>query len=133
MLLKADYPIFYSIKKKKKSTRDWWFGLIFNAQFIFGKQCFNLFFMLNLFIKFFQDRMLLLCYINSHLIPFLIIPFALRKILLYHLSFFLSVYITLRLTFVKHSEAATRGALCKKLFLEISQNLQENTCARSLF
>ena len=26
-------------------------------------------------------------------------------------------------------EAATRGALCKKMFLKISQNSQENTCA----
>ena len=30
-------------------------------------------------------------------------------------------------------EAATRGVLCKKLFLEISQNSQENTCARVSF
>ena len=30
-------------------------------------------------------------------------------------------------------EAATRGALWKKLFLEISQNSQENTCARASF
>ena len=28
------------------------------------------------------------------------------------------------------SEAATRGVLCKKVFYEISQNSQENTCAR---
>ena len=27
-------------------------------------------------------------------------------------------------------EAATRGVLCKKVLLEISQNLQENICAR---
>ena len=27
------------------------------------------------------------------------------------------------------SEAATKGVLCKKVFLEISQNSQENTCA----
>ena len=31
--------------------------------------------------------------------------------------------------FVK-TEAATRGVLWKKVFLEISQNSQENTCAR---
>ena len=31
------------------------------------------------------------------------------------------------------SEAATRGALWKKVFLEISQNSQENTCARVFF
>ena len=30
-------------------------------------------------------------------------------------------------------EAATGGVLCKKLFLEISQNSQENTCARDSF
>ena len=29
-----------------------------------------------------------------------------------------------------NSEAATRGVLCKKVFLEISQNSQENACAR---
>ena len=28
------------------------------------------------------------------------------------------------------SEALARGVLCKKVFLEILQNLQENTCAR---
>ena len=31
------------------------------------------------------------------------------------------------------SEAATRGALCKKVFLETSQNSQENTCVRVSF
>ena len=30
-------------------------------------------------------------------------------------------------------EAATRGALCKKAFLEISHNLQEDTCAWASF
>ena len=30
-------------------------------------------------------------------------------------------------------EAGTRGALLKKVFLEISQNSQENTCARVSF
>ena len=30
-------------------------------------------------------------------------------------------------------EAATRGVLQKKVFLEISQNLQENTCAKVSF
>ena len=34
---------------------------------------------------------------------------------------------------MKHTEAATRSVLCKKLFLEISQNSQENTCARGSF
>ena len=33
----------------------------------------------------------------------------------------------------KFSEAATRGVLCQKVFLEISQNSQENTCARVTF
>ena len=31
------------------------------------------------------------------------------------------------------SEAATRGVLCKEVFLKISQNSQENTCARVSF
>ena len=31
------------------------------------------------------------------------------------------------------SELVTRGVLCKKVFLEISQNSQENTCARVSF
>ena len=31
------------------------------------------------------------------------------------------------------SELATRGVLCKKVFLGISQNSQENTCARVSF
>ena len=30
-------------------------------------------------------------------------------------------------------EAATRGVLYKKVFLEISQNSRENTCARDSF
>ena len=30
-------------------------------------------------------------------------------------------------------KAATRGVLCKKVFLEILQNSQENTCARTSF
>ena len=30
-------------------------------------------------------------------------------------------------------EAATRGVLCKKVFLEISRNSQENTCVRVSF
>ena len=30
-------------------------------------------------------------------------------------------------------EAATRGVLCKEVFLEISQNSKENTCARASF
>ena len=43
--------------------------------------------------------------------------------------------IAISITIVKilFSEAATRGVLCKKVFLEISQNSQENTCARVLF
>ena len=32
-----------------------------------------------------------------------------------------------------HTEAATRGVLYKKVFLEILQNSQENTCARASF
>ena len=34
---------------------------------------------------------------------------------------------------IKPSEAATRGVLFKKVFLEISQNSQENACARASF
>ena len=33
----------------------------------------------------------------------------------------------------KGTEAATGGVLCKKVFLKISQNSQENTCARASF
>ena len=32
-----------------------------------------------------------------------------------------------------NSEAATRGVLLKEMFLEISQNLQGNICARDSF
>ena len=32
-----------------------------------------------------------------------------------------------------HQEAATRGVLCKKVFLEVSQNSQKNACARVSF
>ena len=38
--------------------------------------------------------------------------------------------VNLQFKHVKNTEAATRGALCKKVFLEISKNLQDNTCAR---
>ena len=34
---------------------------------------------------------------------------------------------------VQEKEAATRGVLWKKVFLEISQNSQENTCVRASF
>ena len=34
---------------------------------------------------------------------------------------------------LKNSEAATRGVLRKKVFLEILQTSQENTCARASF
>ena len=34
---------------------------------------------------------------------------------------------------IRELEAATRGLLYKKVFLQISQHSQENTCARSLF
>ena len=34
---------------------------------------------------------------------------------------------------VQGSEAATKGVLRKKVFLKISQNWQENTCARGSF
>ena len=37
------------------------------------------------------------------------------------------------LTETELTEAATRGFLCKKVFLQISQNSQENTCARVSF
>ena len=33
----------------------------------------------------------------------------------------------------EHSEAATGGVLLEKVFLQISQNSQENTCARVSF
>ena len=35
--------------------------------------------------------------------------------------------------FSAFTEATTRGVLCKKAFLEISQNSQENTCVRASF
>ena len=37
------------------------------------------------------------------------------------------------MNFGDNTEAATRGVLQKKVFLEISQNSQENTCARVSF
>ena len=40
---------------------------------------------------------------------------------------------TVKLIDTKYSEAATRGVLYKKVFLKISQNSQENTCARVSF
>ena len=37
------------------------------------------------------------------------------------------------ISYMTELEATTRGALCRKVFLEISQNWQENTCARVSF
>ena len=44
---------------------------------------------------------------------------------------FLQIYLSAALMWL--AEAATRGILCKKVFLEISPNAQENTCARVSF
>ena len=41
-------------------------------------------------------------------------------------------YLFFRLNLL-NTEAATRGVLCSRLFLEISQNSQESTCARVSF
>ena len=57
----------------------------------------------------------------------------------YHVLFFSKMIdkcgmtITFRISFVLYSEAANRGVLSKKVFLEISQNSQENTCAACNF
>ena len=47
----------------------------------------------------------------------------------------LNFRMTLKVYLYMHesTETATRGVLCKKLFLEISQNSHENTCARVFF
>ena len=42
-------------------------------------------------------------------------------------------YVTLQWFLLKFPEAVTRGCSVKKVFLEISQNSQENTCARVSF
>ena len=41
--------------------------------------------------------------------------------------------ITVSLLFIHLSEAATGGVLSEKVFLEISQSSQENSCARISF
>ena len=56
--------------------------------------------------------------------------FSLNGISTEHVSSKLSYFIQ---TVRKYPEAATRGVLWKKVFLEILQNLQENTCARVSF
>ena len=43
------------------------------------------------------------------------------------------IFCLLELAFLVKPEAAARGVLWKKVFLEISQNRQENTCARVSF
>ena len=45
-------------------------------------------------------------------------------------SSFLQIY---KNTVHENTETATRGVLCKKVFLEVSKNSQENTCARASF
>ena len=47
----------------------------------------------------------------------------------YFYSFLLANFVD----FSEKTEAATRGVLYKKVFLEISQNSQKNTCARVSF
>ena len=49
------------------------------------------------------------------------------------LTIFLKNKVLKNLTLILLTEAATRGVLCKKVFLEISQNSQENTSARVSF
>ena len=49
----------------------------------------------------------------------------------YILDLFLHFSSYCHLKYVEIPEAATRGVLCKKMFLEISQNSQENICARA--
>ena len=49
---------------------------------------------------------------------------------LYFLSSYISyLFLSARML---ETEAATRGVLCKKVFLKVLQNSQENTCARVL-
>ena len=45
----------------------------------------------------------------------------------------LSLRSVFRTQSTKNKEAATRDVLCKKVFLEISQHSQENTCDRVSF
>ena len=55
---------------------------------------------------------------------------------IYLVSCICSLYVAIIYLFYKctrHSEAATRGALQKKLLLKISQISQENTCVRVSF
>ena len=57
---------------------------------------------------------------------------ALRSFLV-RLSIDVFDFYSVRLTLARVTEAATRGVLCKKVFLEISQNSEENICARVSF
>ena len=43
------------------------------------------------------------------------------------------IILTILISANSSTEAATRGVQCKKMFLEISQNSQENTCANASF
>ena len=54
-------------------------------------------------------------------------------VFLYIIYSICSIRKSLKQHFFTNSEAATGGALWKKMFLEISQNSQENTCARDFF
>ena len=56
-----------------------------------------------------------------------------RKLLFYLTKWYFSTNLIFRLVntyFLFSAKAATTGVLWKKVFLEISQNSQENTCAR---
>ena len=58
----------------------------------------------------------------------------LTSILMHHCTSLCIIYFTISIDFDrKETEATTRGVLSKKVFLKISQNSQENTCARVSF
>ena len=48
-------------------------------------------------------------------------------------DFFILILPSLKVSSIEETEAATGGVLYEKVLLEISQHLQENTCARVYF
>ena len=72
-------------------------------------------------------------YCNSHIVSWLLFLFVANFVTWSFPEIQNGLFESLITSLILDSEAATRGVPCKKMFLEISQNSQENTCARVSF
>ena len=145
------FLIEWFLKCLNNCFRDFFFragDIFFNLRVfvVFVKYLFKVcdIFLLPLIILLFSWRMIVLALLlllenrgftvfQNFLVSVILLKFELLK----HCCFtFLRTFAHLFLCFLKlckFTEAATRGVLCKKVFLEIWQHLSDNTCARVSF